>query len=115
MHRAPEKQAGLALGAWGAVQATAVGVAMALSGALRDLAVMLWGATDGLWGLGGVATAYYAVYTVEIVLLIVTSVATLPLIRRAVQRRAASAMPESVAAEQGADDVVSGGSAAQAP
>ncbi|MEM1437711.1 MAG: PucC family protein [Pseudomonadota bacterium] len=115
MHRAPEKQAGLALGAWGAVQATAVGVAMALSGALRDLAVMLWGATDGLWGLGGVATAYYAVYTVEIALLIVTIVATLPLIRRAVQRRAASAMPESVAAEQGADDVVSGGSAAQAP
>ena len=37
MNRAPKHQAGLALGAWGAVQATAAGLAMALSGTLRDL------------------------------------------------------------------------------
>ena len=37
MNRAPRAQAGLALGAWGAVQATAVGLGMAMSGAIRDL------------------------------------------------------------------------------
>ncbi|MEL7297432.1 MAG: PucC family protein [Pseudomonadota bacterium] len=95
MHRAPEKQAGLAVGAWGAVQATAVGVAMASSGALRDLAVQLWGAGEGLFGLGGTATAYFAVYATEISLLIVTAIATLPLLRRAQQRRQQRSLADS--------------------
>ena len=42
MNRAPKHQAGLALGAWGAVQATAAGLAMALSGTLRDLVNTVW-------------------------------------------------------------------------
>jgi MFS transporter, BCD family, chlorophyll transporter len=41
MNRAPKDQVGLALGAWGAVQATAAGVAVAAGGILRDLFVAL--------------------------------------------------------------------------
>ena len=81
MNRAPKEQAGLALGAWGAVQATAVGVAMATSGALRDVATALLGATNGLWGLGSAATGYFTVYAIEIALLFVTLIATSALIR----------------------------------
>jgi MFS transporter, BCD family, chlorophyll transporter len=82
MNRAPKHQAGLALGSWGAVQATAAGLAMALSGTLRDLVNAATGAADGLWGLAAAANGYMAVYALEIVLLLVTIVATLPLIAR---------------------------------
>ncbi len=81
MQQAPQSQAGLALGAWGAVQATAVGVGMAASGAIRDLVNLVWGAADGPWGLEGAATGYFTVYAIEIGLLLVTLVATLPLLR----------------------------------
>jgi MFS transporter, BCD family, chlorophyll transporter len=37
MNRAPRDQAGLALGSWGAMHATAAGVAMIASGAIGDL------------------------------------------------------------------------------
>jgi BCD family chlorophyll transporter-like MFS transporter len=37
MNLAPPGQSGLALGAWGAVQATAAGVAIAAGGVIRDL------------------------------------------------------------------------------
>jgi MFS transporter, BCD family, chlorophyll transporter len=80
MNRAPKHQAGLALGAWGAVQATAAGLAMALSGTVRDLVNAAMGATDGLWGLAAAAHGYMAVYALEIALLLVTIVATVPLI-----------------------------------
>jgi BCD family chlorophyll transporter-like MFS transporter len=83
MNRAPRHQAGLALGAWGAVQATAAGLAMALSGTLRDIVNAALGATKGLWGLAGAANGYLAVYALEIALLLVTIAATSPLIRRA--------------------------------
>jgi len=86
MNRAPKEQAGLALGAWGAVQATAVGVAMAMSGAIRDLVNWIWGASDGLWGLSGVAMGYFTVYAIEIGLLIITLLATLPLMRSKASR-----------------------------
>ncbi len=82
MSRAPEEQAGLALGAWGAVQATAAGAAIAMSGTIRDLvngALDLFGSTAGTGGAAG----YITVYVLEIVLLLVTIAATLPLIGRA--------------------------------
>ena len=82
MNRAPRDQAGLALGSWGAVQATAAGVAMIASGAIRDLVNVVAGAKDGLWGLPGVASGYMAVYALEIVLLRVAIAAAVPLIRR---------------------------------
>ncbi len=73
---------GLALGAWGAVQATAAGVAIALGGAMRDAVTEL--ATAGGLGpaLTGPTTGYGMVYHAEIVLLFATLVAIGPLVRR---------------------------------
>ena len=74
---------GLALGAWGAVQATSAGVAVALGGALRDVASSL--AAHGVFGttLIDTATGYAAVYQLEILLLFVTLVALGPLVNLA--------------------------------
>lgn len=92
MMRAPPGQAGLALGAWGAVQATAAGVALALGGVIRDgvvVAADLLGATGAL---AGPAAGYLTVYALEIALLLLTAAAVLPLARGAALRaRAASA------------------------
>jgi BCD family chlorophyll transporter-like MFS transporter len=78
---------GLALGAWGAVQATAAGLAIALGGALRDAVSGL--AAEGLLGPAVTAPAagYSAVYHIEIVLLFATLVALGPLVRTAGQTR----------------------------
>ncbi len=92
MNRAPRHQAGLALGAWGAVQATAAGLAMASSGTIRDLVNAALGASQGPWGSSGQASGYHAVYLLEIALLLVTIAAAAPLIRR----RGTEASPASV-------------------
>jgi len=79
MQLAPSDQRGLALGAWGAVQATAAGIAIGLGGVIRDLIVAI-GATNWLpEGLIGPSTGYSFVYCLEIGLLIATifSMATL--------------------------------------
>jgi MFS transporter, BCD family, chlorophyll transporter len=80
---------GLALGAWGAVQATAAGVAIALGGALRDVVSAL--AVAGRLGdaLASPATGYSVVYHLEIALLFATLVALGPLVRRAAGAQAA--------------------------
>jgi BCD family chlorophyll transporter-like MFS transporter len=70
MNQAPKEQAGMALGTWGAVQATCAGVAMALGGIMRD-AVASW--SDS-------ATGYTSVYTLELLLLCTTLVMMVPLI-----------------------------------
>ncbi|MES2423715.1 MAG: BCD family MFS transporter [Pseudomonadota bacterium] len=72
---------GLALGAWGAVYATAYGVAMALGGALRDFVSGL--ATQGALGpvLHSPAIGYSFVYHLELVLMFATLVALGPLVR----------------------------------
>lgn len=74
-------QSGLALGAWGAVQASAAGIAIAIGGAMRDFFSGL--ATEGSLGpaLTGPATGYGAVYQFEIFLLFVTLVVIGPLVR----------------------------------
>ena len=79
---------GLALGAWGAVQASCAGVAIALGGALRDLVSGL--ATQGHLGsaLANPATGYSFVYHLEMLLLFATVCALGPLVR---QRRAGTA------------------------
>ncbi len=92
MNRAPKNQAGLALGAWGAVQATAAGCALALSGILRDVVNAVSAPLVQLWGLAENAAGYVAVYSLEIVLLLVTIAATVPLVRRAA---AAAPKPDS--------------------
>jgi BCD family chlorophyll transporter-like MFS transporter len=72
---------GLALGAWGAVQATAAGLAIALGGMLRDLmsGLAVSGALGPVLDFPGVG--YAAVYHIELLLLFVTLVAIGPLVR----------------------------------
>ncbi|MEM9754775.1 MAG: MFS transporter [Pseudomonadota bacterium] len=72
---------GLALGAWGAAQATAAGLAIAIGGALRDLVGRV--ATSGALGPGldDPATGYSVVYHVEIGILFFTLIAIGPLVR----------------------------------
>ncbi|MBO6756090.1 MAG: PucC family protein [Roseibium sp.] len=72
---APKEQVGLALGAWGAVQATAAGTAIAFGGILRDIIVSL-----PVGDLFGPATAYIAVFSLEAMLLMAALVAVFPLV-----------------------------------
>ena len=89
MDRAPKDQVGLALGAWGAVQATAAGVALAASGVLRDLVN---------WAVGHTAAGYHVVYGLEIALLVVTIVVIWPLARDRSARPARDPARDSVTA-----------------
>ena len=85
MNLAPPGQRGLALGAWGAVQATAAGVAVALGGIIRDsVGAMAAGDASAAAQLGQ-AAGYNVVYWIEIWLLVATLVALAPLLRRAVR------------------------------
>jgi MFS transporter, BCD family, chlorophyll transporter len=73
--------AGLALGAWGAAQATAAGLAIFLGGALRDgFAHLITGGHLGAV-LSDPSTAYSIVYHIEIALIFATLVALGPLVR----------------------------------
>jgi len=82
MNRAPENQRGLALGAWGAVQASAAGIAVGLSGIIRDLVSGAAGPHAVLAGFSGAAGGYTSVYGIEVLLLFATMIAMAPLIRR---------------------------------
>ncbi|MFN7572918.1 MAG: BCD family MFS transporter [Betaproteobacteria bacterium] len=79
---------GLALGAWGAVQATAAGGAVALGGALRDAVGGL--AVAGRFGeaMTTPAAGYGFVYHLELILLFATLAAIGPLARRRIARAA---------------------------
>lgn len=83
MQLGDEDNTGLALGAWGAVQATATGLGVAAGGALRDYVSYL--ATGGHLGpaLVGPVTGYSTVYHIEILLLLAALVTLGPLVRRA--------------------------------
>ena len=72
---------GLALGAWGAAQATAAGVGIAIGGGLRDVVGEAALAGRLGEGLNAPATGYSAVYNLEILLLFATLVAIGPLVR----------------------------------
>ncbi len=73
MNSAPKEQRGLALGAWGAVQATAAGIGVALGGVIRDTLSSL--------DRGSVLTPYLSVYILEVVLLVAAIVTMNSLIR----------------------------------
>ena len=75
MNHAAPGQAGLALGAWGAVQATAAGLAMGLGGIIRDLMALV---VDS-------GTAYAFVYSLEVVMLLMTLYAMYPLIAKKIR------------------------------
>jgi BCD family chlorophyll transporter-like MFS transporter len=77
MQSAPDDQAGLALGAWGAVQASAAGLGVALGGIIRDVVAGM-----PLQQSYGPATGYTFVYTLEIALLFATLISMMPLLRR---------------------------------
>jgi BCD family chlorophyll transporter-like MFS transporter len=81
MSIADKHPAGLVIGAWGGVQATAAGLAIAFGGALRDSISSL--ATQGALGpaLNSPATGYSVVYQIEVALLFATLIAIGPLIR----------------------------------
>ena len=76
-------ETGIALGAWGAVQASAAGLAIATGGILKDVVSDL--AVRGSLGeaLAEAATGYSVVYHIEIALLFATLVAIGPLVRSA--------------------------------
>lgn len=83
---------GLALGAWGAAQATAAGLAIASGGIIRD--VVGYFAEQGALGeaLANPATGYSVVYHIEWYLMFATLIALGPLVRT---RRAGTAAPVS--------------------
>jgi len=72
---------GLALGVWGAAQATAAGLSIFIGGGMRDL--VSTAATNGSLGpvLTGPSVGYSAVYQLEITLLFITLIALGPLVR----------------------------------
>ncbi|MEM9010588.1 MAG: PucC family protein [Pseudomonadota bacterium] len=74
--------AGMALGAWGAAQATAAGLGVALGGLIRDGVAAL--AESGRLGpaYDAPSVSYSVVYHLEILLLFLTLVALGPLVRR---------------------------------
>lgn len=76
MNCAPRDKIGLALGAWGAVQATAAGVAVGLGGLIRDGVQKLVSQSPA-----HATTGYNTVYTIEIILLFATLATMLSLIR----------------------------------
>ena len=82
MNLAKNATAGLALGAWGAVQATCAGAGIALGGALRDIIAAIAMATDPGGTIATRATGYTSVYLIEILLLLAGLAAIGPLVGR---------------------------------
>ncbi len=82
MNMAQGDATGMALGAWGSVQATAAGLAIATGGVLSDAIGAL--ARSGRLGphLAGPATGYSAVYLIEAALLLATFFTLAPLAQR---------------------------------
>ncbi|WP_304610424.1 MULTISPECIES: BCD family MFS transporter [Sphingosinicellaceae] len=72
-------QSGLAIGAWGAVQASCAGVAIALAGIFRDVVTGMAMRGDLGTALTGPASAYGLLYGIEIILLFATLAAIGPL------------------------------------
>ncbi len=80
MGLAQNGSSGLALGAWGAVQASCAGAGIALGGLIRD-GISYVALQDGMGAtLAYRATGYGTVYSIEIVLLLVTLVVLGPVI-----------------------------------
>ncbi|MHA7819737.1 MAG: BCD family MFS transporter [Erythrobacter sp.] len=92
MALAKSETAGLALGAWGAVQATCAGAGIALGGALRDL-IALVGTNSDAALLTSRAAGYTTVYVIEILLLLAGLAAIGPLVGRA--RRSSTDLGDS--------------------
>ncbi len=84
MRAAPRDQIGLALGTWGAVQATCAGIGIALAGVVRDLIV---GFSDQTGTLA--STPYNVVFVIEILFLLLAMILAFqldPTARRGAQK-----------------------------
>jgi MFS transporter, BCD family, chlorophyll transporter len=104
MRAAPRDQIGLALGAWGAVQTTAAGIAIAVGGVIRDTIAFSHAAG------GTVADAYVPVFAVEAGLLVLALIAAYPLLRNRLKTDQGRPLPDQEVAEAlrgrlGAQDV----------
>lgn len=77
MRAAPKEQIGLALGTWGAVQATAAGLAVAIGGIMRDL-ITGWSEAGQLFA----GNAYVPVFILEIILLALACIVLTPMVRK---------------------------------
>jgi BCD family chlorophyll transporter-like MFS transporter len=80
MRNAPRDQIGMALGAWGAVQATAAGAGVVLGGLVRDLILALAGG-------GAPELPYLPVFGIEILFLVMALVVLVPILRRRAPRQ----------------------------
>ena len=86
----PSGESGLALGAWGAVFATSEGLALALSGIVKDALSHLVSRGVLTGGMADPAVPYSFVYHVELAFLFFTLVALGPLVARRAAARAES-------------------------
>ncbi|MGJ8604931.1 MAG: PucC family protein [Marivita sp.] len=91
MRAAPKDKVGLALGAWGSVQATAAGIGMALAGWARDLIGALPSGANGI----SVETPYNVVFSFEMALLVLAVLLIVPRAGRGDLSRAAPASASS--------------------
>jgi MFS transporter, BCD family, chlorophyll transporter len=97
MRSAPRDQIGLSLGAWGAVQTTAAGVAIAFGGVIRDALVV----SPGQSAAG--AGPYVPVFGLESGLLLLALVAAWPLWRRGLDKSLGATNLEEKAIAGGQD------------
>ncbi|MEM1149774.1 MAG: BCD family MFS transporter [Pseudomonadota bacterium] len=81
MALAKDRDSGIALGTWGAVHASAMGVALFLGGAIRDVVESLAASQVLGSGFAQEAVGYSVVYHIEIFLLFITLVVIGPLAR----------------------------------
>lgn len=96
IRRAPRDQVGLALGVWGAVQATAAGIGVALGGVLRDIVLHLPVASTL-----SAATPYIAVFALEAVVLAMALIAAWSLRPLDLARETARFVPRMSSAGHG--------------
>lgn len=89
MSLARSETAGLALGAWGAVQATCAGTGIALGGLIRDGVAAWVGSGAASASVATRASGYSTVYMLEIALLLAGMAALGPLVGHAGRRRGA--------------------------
>ncbi|MEM6311856.1 MAG: PucC family protein, partial [Pseudomonadota bacterium] len=87
MRNAPPEQVGLALGAWGAVQATCAGIAVAVGGVIRDM-ILVGGATSA-------QAPYVPVFALEMAFLIFAVIAIWPLKKRLGQKLSRNSQQEA--------------------
>ncbi len=95
MSLAKTETAGLALGAWGAVQATCAGLGIAVGGLMRDGVAALLQSGEPATTMAMRATGYGVVYIFEIALLLIGLVAIGPLVGHQNRLRAEAKDPLS--------------------